>query len=262
MPELPDLHVFAENLTKLTADKRIVSADIFSVRNVSAGIETLRSDWLDTCIAEIKRSGKELYFHSASEKVFSVHLMLSGGFDVCTTAEAEAIPFKIMSMGFDDGTTLVISDYQSLCKVTLNPAEPLAPDALSDAFTLERFLRSAARSKRKNIKAFIIDQSVVRGIGNAYADEILWTAGISPESTTGSIPEEKMAELYTAVGTVLTDAIVNIKRLSHDIIKGEERSFLKVHNSHKKRTDDGEPIIVRRIASKITYFTAAQTLYK
>jgi len=107
----------------------------------------------------------------------------------------------------------------------------------------------------------LIDQSVVKGIGNAYADEILWAARISPHSMTGRIPGNKLIELFNAIGMVLHDAVASIKRISPDIISGEERSFLKVHNKAVKETDTGYPIIVDRVVSKITYYTKEQVLY-
>lgn len=113
-----------------------------------------------------------------------------------------------------------------------------------------------------NIKAFLINQKVVKGIGNAYVDEILWHARVSPHSKVGKIPEEVMVGLYNAINIVLKEAIVSIKAIAPDIISGEERSFLQVHNKSKKQTETGFPIIVERIASKTTYFTEEQIFYR
>ena len=75
------------------------------------------------------------------------------------------------------------------------------------------------------------------------------------------IPEARLTELYTAVAEVLNDAIANIERISPDIISGEERSFLKVHNSRKRVTDEGDKILVQKIAAKTTYYTERQQLF-
>jgi formamidopyrimidine-DNA glycosylase len=143
----------------------------------------------------------------------------------------------------------------------LNPKPSKVPDALSDTFTCEYFSGQLKRNAFRNIKEVLIDQKVIRGIGNAYVDEILWQANISPESVAGKIPEEKVKELFQAVPFILNDAIQNIQKISPDIISGEERSFLKVHNPQKKYTDEGDRIIVKTVVSKKTYFTEKQQLF-
>ena len=75
-------------------------------------------------------------------------------------------------MGFER-ETLVFSDKDGLCAIKYMPSPGKTPDAFDDAFTLEYFLDTARGKPRVNVKAFLIDQSVVKGIGNAYADEIL-----------------------------------------------------------------------------------------
>jgi formamidopyrimidine-DNA glycosylase len=128
-------------------------------------------------------------------------------------------------------------------------------------FTQEYLIKTARKKPNMNIKAFLIDQKIVKGIGNAYADEILWEARIYPKSVTGNIPQEALAALHSAVITVQRNAIDSIKTISPDIISGEERSFLNVHTKLKKQTETGYPIKIETIASKTTYFTDEQILY-
>ena len=261
MPELPDLQIFSKNLTKRIAHREIVSADVYNGSRLNVNGETVRIKLHGTNITHIVRNGKELYFQLENNEVFSVHLMLSGKFHICTWEEISGIPYKILSIGFERDETLVISDFQGMCKVTFNPAATDTPDALGETFTLPYLQNAVRRNQRKNIKAFLIDQSIVKGIGNAYADEILWKANISPKSTAGKIPEDRLTALYTAISDVLKDAIANIERISPDIISGEERSFLKVHNSSKRYTDEGDKILIEKIAAKTTYYTERQQLF-
>ncbi len=262
MPELPDLQVFSKNLKKRIADKKIVSADIFNRTKLNITADAAQEKLLGTRIVDIVREGKELYFQLENANVFSVHLMLKGRFDICSPDKVSGISNKILSVGFEDEQALVVSDFQGLCKVTFDPVIPDVPDALGEAFCFEYLLKEADRNRRKNIKAFLVDQKIVRGIGNAYADEILWKANISPESTVGKIPEEGLKALFGAVSSILKDAIVKIETIAPEIISGEVRSFLNVHNPQKNCTDEGEKILVRKIASKITYYTEKQQLYK
>ena len=270
MPELPDLHIFSHNLKKRILHKNIVSVTVYSTRKIDA--PALFSEKLTgTGIRDIIREGKELHFLLDNQNSFGVHLMLSGKLSVVNRHEAEKINSKVVAFYFEDGEAsndsafnaeaLVISDYQYLCRVMLNPKPSKVPDALSDTFTGEYFSGQIKRNARRNIKEVLIDQKIIRGIGNAYVDEILWKANISPESVAGKIPEEKIKELFQAVPVMLNDAIRNIQKISPDIISGEERSFLKVHNPRKKCTEEGERIIVKTVASKKTYFTEKQQLF-
>jgi len=260
MPELPDLHVYSENLEKLILNKTIISVTVFDTRKIAT--PSLFSEKLQNAsIRSIVREGKELHFMLTNGNSFGVHLMLSGKFFVTDQEEAGKINSKIAALFFEDKQALVINDYQGLCKVTLNPKVSKVPDALSPAFTFEYFQGIAKKNPWKNIKAVLIDQHIVRGIGNAYVDEILWKADISPESVLGKIPEEQLKVLYQAIPLVLNDAIENIRKTKPDIINGEERSFLQVHNPSKKFTDNGDRIIVKTVAAKKTYFTEKQKLF-
>lgn len=262
MPELPDLQVFSKNLKKQISNKKIVSVEVFNKAKLNIDTNVVESKLLETKIVDIVREGKELYFQLDNNDVFSVHLMLNGKFDICSSDEIPDIKYKILSMSFEDEQALVVSDFQGLCKITFNPARTDVPDALGESFTFEYLLKAVNNNRRKNAKAFLINQDIIKGIGNAYADEILWKANISPESTIGKIPEEKLEVLYDAISYILKDAIINIEKIAPDIISGEERSFLKVHNSKKKQTDEGEEILIKKIASKTTYYTEKQQLFK
>ena len=261
MPELPDLHVFSQNLKKIVLNKNIASVIIGNPYKVSSPdmfCEKLRG----TSIQDIVRDGKELRFFLANNNSFNVHLMLHGKFFVCNQEDAEKISSKIMALFFEDGQAFVTADYDGLCRVTLNSKASNTPDALSEAFTFEYFLGVAKKHAYKNVKAVLIDQKIVRGIGNAYVDEILWKADISPESVMGKIPEENLKDLFQAVSSVLTEAIETIHKIAPDIINGEERGFLKVHNYRRKFTDQGDKIIVKALTSGKTYFTDKQKLFR
>ncbi len=262
MPELPDLQIFSNNLKKKISNKKIVSVEVFNKSKLNVDTSVVKSKLLETRIVDIVREGKELYFQLENKDVFSVHLMLNGKFDICSSGEIPGIKYKILSIGFEDEQALVVSDFQGLCKVTFSPTVTDVPDALGESFTFEYLLKAVDDNRRKNVKAFLINQDIIKGIGNAYADEILWKANISPESTVGKIPEQNLKSLFDAISYILKDAIVNIEKISPDIISGEERSFLKVHNSKRKQTDEGEEILIKKIASKTTYYTEKQQLFK
>lgn len=262
MPELPDLQVFSKNIFNMVGNKAIQKVAIHNGKKVNAPLAEVKPLWIGKKIVRISRIGKELYFYSDEDNTFSVHLMLKGTFQFCESQLVSSLKYKIFSLTFDDNTSLVISDPQGLCKVTFNPELNDIPDALSDSFSLDYFMSSVKKNARKNIKAFLIDQNIVKGIGNAYADEILWNANVSPESVTGKIPHDYLLSIYDSIKSVLNNAIKSILEISPDIISGEERSFLKIHNAEKEFTADGDKVLVKKIASKTTYYTEKQVLFK
>jgi formamidopyrimidine-DNA glycosylase len=136
-----------------------------------------------------------------------------------------------------------------------------SPDALS-AEVDYKFLKEKLSKKRTNIKTFIMDQNIIRGIGNAYADEILWKSKIHPESVCNKIPDNKIKELAKNIKSVLKYAEKQILKINPDIISGEDRSFLKIHNSKKKESPTGAKIHSKMLSSRITYYTDEQKLYK
>src|SRR5690349_17374958 len=99
----------------------------------------------------------------------------------------------IIEMVFDNGKGLCLTDYQRQATPRLNPEVSSAPDALSKTVNTN-FLKKHLNTTTA-IKKVLMDQHVIRGIGNAYADEILWHARISPLSKSNKIPDAKIKEL-------------------------------------------------------------------
>jgi formamidopyrimidine-DNA glycosylase len=169
--------------------------------------------------------------------------------------------YTIAELLFDDDTGLALTDFQGMANVHLNPEESKAPDALADEMNTA-FLKETLSAKKTVIKTILLDQHIIRGIGNAYADEILWEAGISPFSVANKIPADKIKDLAAAIKKVLKDGEHQIKKEKPDIISGEVRDFLKIHNSHKTQSPTGAKIQQKTIGGRKTYFTDEQELYK
>jgi len=263
MPELPDLEVFKDNIFNRLTSKRLVGLKVFNM-NITTPESILQEELNGRELLGVNRFGKELLFDFADGQIISAHLMLKGNISIVNDPKAaDKIKSKVFAMQFEHESIYFHDTGKLGTIIRYKPLPSRAPDALGSHFTLDHFLKAARRRKPiETVKAFLIDQKVVKGIGNAYADEILWFARISPKSLTVNIPEEAMVQLYNAIGIVLQDAITSIKAISPDIISGEERSFLKVHNKSITETETGFPIIIETIASKITYFTEEQIVYR
>lgn len=261
MPELPDLEVFKGNLEKHLLGSPLLAIAADSPGNVLPPKGPVVDQFLHQTLVDIQRIGKELFFEFADQKSFAVHLMLNGMFHLCPASDqAAAVKSPIARFQFHR-QTLVVSDPKRLCKIRFMPKVTPVPDALSPEFTLDYLKERLTRNPLLNIKAFLIDQKMVKGIGNAYADEILWASRISPLSRSGNLPPEAVTELYTRIQTVLHEAIISIRQKAPEIIRGEIRDFLNVHNPRRQTSPTGQPIRVQKVASKTTYFTEEQILY-
>ncbi len=137
----------------------------------------------------------------------------------------------------------------------------LGPDPLTDDFTLEVFRLILEREGRKQVKGVLRHQGTIAGIGNAYSDELLHAARMSPYKPASSLDEEEVQTLYTAIRTVLGDAVARNRGLAASELKGEKKSHLAVHG----RTGQACPVCgdtVREVSfadSSLQYCATCQT---
>src|SRR5687768_4069310 len=171
MPELPDLQVFAGNLDKKLAGKKVKEVKVENKTNLKASVSELKKSIEGETIKKIYREGKELHIEFKNGEVLGLHLMLRGRLHLFEEKNKEKN--TIIGLLFDDDTGIAMTDYQGKATPTLNPEVRESPDALSKEVNAP-FLKKTLGKSRKGVKAFLLDQNIIRGIGNAYADEILW----------------------------------------------------------------------------------------
>jgi len=107
----------------------------------------------------------------------------------------------------------------------------------------------------------LVDQDVVLGIGNAYADEILHEAGVDPASVSGKLPDGVIKDIHEAIPKVLKRAIKEMERAHPDLTSGEPRDHMAVHNADLEKTKNGKPIKTKDVGGKKTYYTEDQGFY-
>ncbi|MBV8252749.1 MAG: Fpg/Nei family DNA glycosylase [Chitinophaga sp.] len=258
MPELPDLEVFQQNLSKVLLKKKLQEIEVPVAKKLNVTLPALKKALVGQTLTDIRRSGKELHFIFGKTHVLGMHMMLHGKLYLLKPGEEQK--FTIALLHFSGGHTLALTDFQRAAAITLDPPEKEAPDAFSKDFNAE-WLTAALAKKKTTIKKFLTDQKQVLGIGNAYADEILYTARVSPFSICSKIPEKKVADVANAVKKVLKDAITKINKTHPGIIAGEVRDFMQVHVPKKEKSPGGYPIKHLDKGGR-TYFTDEQELYK
>ena len=257
MPELPDLQVFSRNLNKLFAGKTLDKIDAPNHKKLNVTVKELKAALEGQKLANVKRVGKELHFEFEKKHVLGLHLMLHGQFHMFDGDNTNK--YTIVELHFNGGKGLALTDYQGAATPTLDPVEKDTPDASDVDLT---YLKDKLNKKRSPVKTVLMDQKVLRGIGNAYADEILWEARISPFSAANKLPEVAIKKLHSSIKDVLEDAEKQIIKHNPDIISGEVRDFLKVHLPKQKQTSTGAAILQKELGGRGTYYTDEQELFE
>jgi formamidopyrimidine-DNA glycosylase len=239
VPELPDLTVVAEELERRITGRTVVDASAPMPILVRATPEELAALGRTT-VGVPRRRGKFLLIPFAREGadalVLAANPMLAGRFWL--TGSTERVRARTgLRLRLDGGEDLRYVDREMLGKLYLVPPDGLAavpgwtemgPDADDPALSLDAF-RQRIRRHPGELKPLLRNSRFVAGIGNAYSDEILWEAGLAPFRKRSSLSDEQIERLYTAMRTVLADAVERIRASVPPNIETQDRSFLKVH---------------------------------
>ena len=259
MPELPDLEVISKNLEKRLSGKKIKKVNASKTKKLTTTTEQFMDTLKGATVKSIKREGKELFFYFDNDTIINMHLMREGRLHINEDGNEK---HHIIKLTFEDDDFFVMSDFMKQAIASINPGIPEVPDALSENLTIEYLTARLDKKKNSTIKGFLIDQNNIRGIGNAYADEILWAALISPKNKCGKLPSSAIRTLHEKISEVLKKAEVSIREHEPDIISGEVRDFLSVHNKKSTESPTGQTIIKEKVSGKSTYYTNEQVLYE
>jgi formamidopyrimidine-DNA glycosylase len=235
MPELPDLEVIKEYLEGVLPGQRIESVQVLRplvVRSLTGEdfAETLRGNRF----TRVRRRGKFLLLDLESGHVVVVNPMLAGRLFYCPPDERRAAKTFVI-LGLSGGMELRYVDAKAMGKIYLTLDEGLVPgfaiqgpEALDPALTPPVF-GERLRQRRGEIKGLLTNQAVVAGIGNAYADEILFDAGLYPFRKRPSLSPDDVERLHSSMREVLSQAITVLRERVGDDIEVKIRDFLSVH---------------------------------
>ena len=241
MPELPEVEALARDLSVRLDGRAIVRVDIanFScLKTYDPPISAVAGAMVDG----VTRRGKFLVFEVGGTYLV-LHLALAGW--VRWKDEVPKLPAKPNSKSplaarviLDDGSGLDITEAGTRKSLALyvvrdpNDVEGIArlgPDPLSDEFTIDVLKEILERSGRAQIKGVLRMQSNIAGIGNAYSDEILHGAKMSPFKPANSLTDFELETLYACIRTMLADAVARSDGLPPSELKGEKKSNMAVH---------------------------------
>ncbi|MEV6110420.1 DNA-formamidopyrimidine glycosylase family protein [Streptomyces sp. NPDC051940] len=240
MPELPEVEALADFLTEHLVGREIAGVLPLTI-NVLKTYDPPATALRGQMVTAVVRHGKFLDI-TAGDLHLITHLARAGwlqwkdSFPARPPRPGGKSPHALRVTldgggGFDlteQGTqkklaVYVVSDPQEVPGIARLGPEPLAGD-----FTLQA-LRDLLAGERRQIKGFLRDQSTIAGIGNAYSDEILHAAKLSPFKPAGNLTDEETATLYEAIGSTLRDAVERSRGLAAGKLKAEKKSGLRVH---------------------------------
>ncbi|HSR84687.1 MAG TPA: bifunctional DNA-formamidopyrimidine glycosylase/DNA-(apurinic or apyrimidinic site) lyase [Streptosporangiaceae bacterium] len=216
MPELPEVEVVRRGLEQLVVGRRIDSVEVLhprAIRRHEAGAADFIARLTGRSIEGARRRGKYLWL-PAGEDALLAHLGMSGQLTV-GPAEAPLSPHVRVRMTFGDGgPDLRFTDQRTFGHVLVSPGGAglpsviahIAPDPLEDAFDMG-WLTARLRARRTGIKRALLDQSLVSGVGNIYADEALWRVKLHYARATDRLRPGRVAGLMEAVGEVFAEAL-------------------------------------------------------
>ena len=240
MPELPEVEALADHLRRHAAGLSVGRVDV-SALSVLKTFDPPLAALAGQQVVDAHRWGKYLGMQ-AGDLYLITHLSRAGWLrwsDKLAAAPLKpgkgpiALRVHLGTPGDAPGFDLTEAGTQKRLAVWL-VTDPMAVPQIAalgpDALTLSREgLEEALRGQSGRVKTVITDQKVIAGIGNAYSDEILHVAKLSPFATANKLTEAQSAALHDAMVSVLTDAVTRSVGQQAATLKGEKRSGLRVH---------------------------------
>jgi len=237
MPELPDLEYIVSALNGALPGRRILQVRVKNPIVLRLGLAgTVQALCAGLAFGACSRHGHFLLLPVGEVYELVVNPMLAGRFRMCA-AGARDEGGLCLAFGLEGGGELRYLDDKRMGKVYLVPAgdrgavpgfDAVGVEPLSREFTRDR-LCGLLRSRRDQVRAFLLDKSAVAAIGNAYADEILWAARLHPKTGCPGLTEEDIGRLHRAIREVLSSAVREVARRGEPI-EVKVRDFLRVRN--------------------------------
>jgi formamidopyrimidine-DNA glycosylase len=215
MPELPEVETVARGLREVLPGRRVLSVRLGKTDFIDDPA-ALEQDLPGSTFARIRRLGKYLLLDleprktPAEESSLLIHLGMTGQISICPP-ETPVPDHTHVFLALDDGRELRYNDVRRFGRMALlaNGAHERVLGGLGrePLEISEDEFRTRIQARKSRIKAVLLNQSVVRGIGNIYADESLWRAKIHPEKIGARLKDDELRRLHRAVQHILREAI-------------------------------------------------------
>lgn len=261
MPELPEVETVRGGLHKLIIGRQVITVTHDTEKgfpNASADVDAFL---IGASVTDVRRRAKVLLIDLSSQHTLVIHLKMTGQLVFVGTERFGAghpnnsligdLPDKStrVVLGFADGSHLYFNDQRKFGWVRLMPTvevpnidfmKKVGPEPLEDDFTPEVFYERLQRRKNTTIKAAILDQTVLAGVGNIYADEGLWGAKIHPATRVKDISYSQAELLWKELRDVMKLAIEKGGSSNHTYInaEGKRGSYMNFARAFRR---EGQP---------------------
>lgn len=281
MPELPEVETVRLQLRRGLVGKTIRRVTVLHKKTTRHNPH-YAEDLIGKTIAEIDRIGKLMIFSFVGEDDFFLlaHLKMTGQFFVVsggaitggghsmTEADVKILPGRHTRVAYDftDGTKLYFNDMRLFGYVATATAAEVAvarggfgPELIDPDFDDVWFI-AKIRTRKTSVKAALLDQSFVAGLGNIYADEALWRAGVRPMRRADTLTKKEAAALRAAARDVMQESIaVGGTTFQHFVdTDGQTGNFTQFLNVFGKQGTPcprcGKPIVKTRVAGRGTHY--------
>jgi len=262
MPELPEVETVRRGLERLVVGRVITQVTHDTDKSFPNATADVRAFLVGAMITGVQRRAKVLLVELSTDYTLVIHLKMTGQL-VYVGAEDRfgaghpndsligELPDKStrVTFTFADDSHLYFNDQRKFGWIRLLPTvevpnidfmKKVGPEPLDADFTAEAFRERFRRRAKTNIKAALLDQTVIAGVGNIYADEGLWGAQIHPRRLVGSLTEAEFYRLYDEVRTVMNLAIDKGGSSNHTYInaEGKKGSYMDFARAFRR---EGQP---------------------
>jgi len=265
MPELPEVEILRRELHHNIVGRRVRQVETTPDQQLEVGHDLL-PELIGHEITDVRRFGKRISLDFDNGLSLLTHLMMVGQWRYSALTD-EAPEEPKLTLVFEDGSRLFLIGtalrYQRLLPSDEVTAQheivTLGPDPLSCKLTVETLSLGLARRKAM-IKAVLLDQSLIGGIGNTYADEALYLAGISPRRRASSLTREEVDKLLRAVKQVMQEAIAHggSSEMAFVHLDGSKGHYQEVFRVKQRAGEPcgrcGSTIVKETIAGRPTYY--------
>jgi formamidopyrimidine-DNA glycosylase len=280
MPELPEVETIRIGLARLLP--KLVVKDVWhdwpkSFPNAPADVARFL---VSARIKNVRRRAKVLIIELSSGYSLVIHLKMTGQLVYVgkkrfaaghpTDSLIGKLPDKSthVIIDFTDGSKLFFNDQRKFGWIRLLPTaevplidfmQTVGPEPLEDDFTVDKFIEQLMKRKNSPIKAVLLDQKVLAGVGNIYADESLWLAKIHPAKLVSQVPKTRLVVLHQAIRDVLEQSIASGGSTDRTYVnaKGERGNYLNFAQVFRKAGQPcprcGTEIIKVRVAGRGTH---------
>ena len=270
MPELPEVQTVIKGLRPLIVDKKITDLEVREENLIGypdISIAELKQKLIGAKIESISRRGKYILIKLDIDKILVIHLRMTGKLLVKEVEEYRDKHTHVI-FSLDDGQEIRFNNVRKFGRIYLiDPDYPeqagglatLGPEPLSEQLSLKDF-KKLFDNRRGIIKSLLLNQKFIAGIGNIYADEILYLSGIKPERKADTLTEEEKEKIYYNMRDILEKGIIYGGTSFSDYVNafGEKGSFQAELKVHQREGEDchicDSEIKKKKIGGRASYY--------